>query len=494
MASKKIILVRPNNIYNVNHYPPLGLILIATELEHIGYDVKIFINNNSTTFYSNVIKEAKDSLFIGITSTTSEIPDAIKIAKLLKENIVIPIVWGGWHTTLFPEQMEKSNLVDFAVVGEGESGIIETAHCIENKINRSKIIKNNFINLDNVQFPKYELVQNIESFIVKPLNDKFQEYYKKPLRWLPYESSRGCPFNCSFCINTVTNNRQYRVKSSKKVAFEIVELVKKFHLSHVKIIDDLFFAKLDRVIEIFEEIQKTGIQFTWDAECRVDLFRNRFIDEKILKFLKSVGLVQLTFGIESGSLDSLKRMNKGGMAGPEYAIKAVKMCAAFDIASRGSFVLDIPGDTKKDLFETVKLIRNLRKFPKFACGVHTFRPYPKSILCEQLINDGLFYQPNGLEEWADIKFIKQYTDTSTLRKWQKNWKISSNISFYESLESGFWLKPHQINNRYFRVLNEIFRKIAYVRNKLKFYCFPLDKIIYNSFKNFVCRSSKGTNK
>ena len=350
-----------------------------------------------------------------------------------------------------------------------------------------KVVDRSFVDLDELYPPRYDLLPNIDSYITRPLNDKFLEYYEGDFRWLPYESSRGCPFPCAFCINSVTGNRKYRAKSAKKTAHEIADLVTKYRLTHVKIIDDLFFVKIDRVREIFEETERLGVKFTWDAECRVDFFKEDFMDDKMFAFLKGNGLVELTFGIESGSLDTLRRMRKGGKAGPKFAIAAIEMCAKHGIASRGSFILDIPGDKPEHIMETVELIRKLRRYPKFACGVHTYRPYPRSPLCEQLIREGKFYQPATLEGWEDNDSVRQFTDTAVERIWQANYKLSSKVSFYESLESGFWIKPHQLSNPIARFINQAFIKIASLRNQHKFYAFAIDKTIYIQFKNFCIK-------
>ena len=523
MINKKhILLIRPENIYGVKNYPPFGLIQIGTILSEKGYDVRIMINDGDPQFGEKILEEAKDALFVGFTSTTAEIKDAIRLARLLRKTLVdkLHLVWGGWHTTLFPEQMENSDLVDFGVMGEGDNGIIEIAKYISHRSDlvdgniatvssatnvgsmdesfyttavelqnnnclKNKVIKTSIVDLENLPLSNYGLVKDIETYITRPLTDKFQEYYCGEMRWLPYESSRGCPYRCAFCINSVTGNSKYRVKSPKKVAYEMSELATKYCLTHVKIIDDNFFVQIDRVREIFKEVELLGVKYTWDAECRVDYIRKGFMDDEMFKFLKKNGLQQLTFGIESGSHNTLKRMRKGGNAGPSFAIAAIDMCAKHDITVRGSFVLDIPGDTSDDILATVKLIRRLRQYPKFACGVHTYRPYPKSPLCEQLVREEKFYQPITLEEWESEVFVRQYTDTAITRTWQANYRLSSNVSFYESLESAFWLKPHQFVNPVLKFINNVFIMLARFRNQHQLYSFPLDKRVYILFKD-IC--------
>ena len=500
MQNKEILLLRPQNLYGLQNYPPLGLILIGSVLTQAGYGVKILIGNGRPEFARQVAEQAGEALFVGITATTAEIQDAIALARALRQRHGhrVPLVWGGWHATLFSEQMEKSPLVDFAVLGDGEEGILQIAQTLSSSRGEAyqenpgeapgrKILRTPFVDLNTLPLARYDLLPEIETFITQPLTDKFQEYYPRALRWLPYQSSRGCPYSCAFCINPTTNNRKYRAQNPVKTAQELAEIVTRHRLTHVKIIDDNFFVQIGRVREIFGEVERLGVKFTWDAESRLDYIRPGFMDDAMFNLLKRNGLVQLTFGIESGSPDTLKRMRKGYRAGPEYALQAMEMCAKYDLAVRGSFVLDIPGDSPGDIMETVKLIRRLRRYPKFACGVHTFRPYPRSPLCDSLLKEGKFYQPASLEAWSDTAAIRPFTDTAAERVWQANYTLSSRVSFYESLESGFWLKPHQLTHPLASWLNRGFMLLAKLRNRQQFYALPWDKALYLPFKDFCIR-------
>jgi len=489
MSERYVLLVRPANVYGVYNYPPLGLILIGTALAEEGYKIEIMTHEDESSFESDLVKKARGAFAVGITATTAEIQDGIRLARALRNSFdrKLPLIWGGWHTTLFPEQMGVSMLVDYAVTGDGESSALLVAqHILQgDDLSGMKVVRSPNCDLDKLALPRYDLLANIESYITRPLTDKFQEYYQGALRWLPYESSRGCPHDCAFCINVVADNRKYRCKDAQKVAMELSGLVSKYDLTHVKFIDDNFFVQVDRVRQIFEERARLGLRFTWDAECRVDYFRDGFVDEKLLRFLKRQGLVQLTLGVESGSVAKLERMRKG--IHPKQAENAVELCVKQDIVTRCSFILDIPGDTREDILETTRFINQIRRFPKVVCGVHTYRPYPRSKLCEDLIRQGLFYQPSTLEGWENESCVRQYTDTTMERTWQTNFRLSSRVSFYQSLESAFWLKAHQLTNPVARLVNQIFIALARFRNRNQIYAFPLDRGLYILFRDYCTR-------
>lgn len=486
--SKKIVLVQPKNVFSYNNYPPLSLISVGSALKEAGYEVRLICAPRCKGAIDKVLAEADGALFAGITLLTSEIPSAVEIARALRIRSDVPILWGGWHVTLFPEQMLKSELVDYIAVGEGEESAVELANslsCAGSPSSRAFLTKSR-LDMEALPMPDYDLVEGIENYIADYLADKLAELYDGNMRWLPYQTSRGCPHMCAFCINAVTNNRHYRAKSARKVLDEVEALAAKYSLTHLKIIDDLFFVDMERVWQICQGLLDRRLPLTWDAECRVDYFGPGRIDNEMLRLMRASGCVELTMGIESGSPHSLKLMRKG--LTPEQSLEAVEKCCRHGIIPRCSFVLDVPGDRREDILMTAVLINRLRRYPLFSCGVQTFRPYPKSDLCEQLLAQGKLIEPKSLEEWAEKDHIEQYTFASEARRrWQANYKLSSRVSFYNSLESSVWIPQARVKSRIIRAINRAFMAAARWRNRRLFYAFPLDRTLYRVFKNLYFR-------
>jgi len=482
MMTNRVLLIRPENIYNYNNYPPLNLISIATKLKLSGYDVKIINCAFKKDSLMIIDKELKDSLFAGITLLTSEVPDAYRIMKFIKENSSIPIVVGGCHCTLFPEQMADCEYVDYVVVGEGEEYIVEIADMIRvNRATDNKIFHKQILDVEKLPLADYSICDDIEKFINNFLTDKFSEYVSPSMRWLPYESSRGCPALCGFCVNPSTGNTRYRKKSSEKVISEIEHIVKKHKLSHLKIIDDNFFVDIERVRQICEGIIKKKLNITWDAECRCDYFNDKMLNDDTLVLAKESGLVQLTMGIESGSSHSLEIMKKG--ITPEQAELAVKKCNEHGIIARSSLMVEIPGETMEDINKTIAFVKHLRKYPNFTCGIYTFRPYPKCELTEKLIKQGYYNEPKTLLGWTDREAIDTCVAAQHISPWQVNGKYSEAVTYYLTLESGVRLREHQIDKKTDRLKNRIFRNLARIRNKTNFYKFPIDRKMYQAFYN-----------
>jgi anaerobic magnesium-protoporphyrin IX monomethyl ester cyclase len=496
MISKgKVVLIQPKNTLAMNIYPPLNLIKVGSALESHGYETTIVASPllEAKEAKDVLLNECRDAFMVGIGILTTEVPDAIELARFVKEQYDLPIVWGGWHTTLFPEQMAESTLVDKVIVDEGDELIIRAAEHYSRPNwrddDREKIWRNeNKLNLDLCPIPNYSLVPDIEYFINTPLADKFFEYDEREIRWLPYEATRGCPSRCSFCIINVTDNNQYRKRTATRVVDEIETIVNRHKINHLKIVDDNFFVNKHWVREFATELGQRQLDMTWDAECRVNYFNKKHVNDELLSLCVKSGLNELNFGVESGSQRSLDLMKKGQK--PEQALDAVRTASEYGIVARCSFIIDAPGERKEDILMTTRLISEIRKIPRTTCGVHTFRPYPGSELCDEMLKNGTIKQPSSFEGWADEEVIGQFTYADAKRKWQKNYHISNKISFYQCLESGFFLRPHQIKSKFVRAVNNSFMGIARWRNENSIYYLCIDRPLYVFFKKLYYKTKQ----
>lgn len=446
--------------------------------------MEIYAASNEDHYIEDIIRKVKsvELLFVGLTVMTTEVADAVRISRKIREVSNVPIVWGGWHVTLFPEQCAESELVDYVVVDEGDFSIVELADSLAAEdVSENKIIRSDrHLCMDELPFPNYLLVENIEEFIKRPLGDKFQEIMNHPIRWLPYQSSRGCPGKCTFCINVVTGNRAYRSKSGEKVVDELESLIHEYRVNHFKILDDNFFVSQKRVRQFCDLVLERNLKFTWDGECRGDYLRGDYLNDELLAKLRMTGLVQLVLGAESGSRETLRYLRKE--IDPEQTEKAIESLQRNGIIADCSFIVGLPSETEEDLIATANFINTQRKNKLFLCGVQTYRPYPRSEIAEQLIAEGKLEEPQSLEEWCSEKVVSIYTYVDAHRPWIENYELAMNISYYQSLASGVWLFQHQIDKAFFRLINIIFRKIGQFRSKHFLFAFPIDKKLYSLFR------------
>jgi radical SAM superfamily enzyme YgiQ (UPF0313 family) len=489
------VLFHPRNLLAYNNYPNLGLVVVGSTLEAKGYRVKIVSEVvNPKTFKDELIEEGKNALLIGITALTTEVPSAVTTAQFIRKELPhVPILWGGWHATLLPDQVAASGLADFVIVGEGDEAAVDLADHLSGKQNplsafqvpADRIIWAPKANVEKLPLPNYDLMPGIEQFISGYLTDKATELYAD-LRWLPYESSRGCPEECTFCEIQSTENWKFRAKSHEKTVDEIVTIVKKYNLKHMKIIDDNMPVSIARMRRIAEGIVKSDVKFTYDMEVRANYFReDRLMNHEFVELLKASGLIQCTLGFESGSQRMLDLMKKGLKV--EDCERAVKILDQHGIIARTSFITGYLGETKEDLYATARLIKRLRKYKTFTCGVQSFRPYPRTPVTEQLKQNKLFYEPQTLLEWTQPDNIAMFTYAELDRQWQPNYKLAGAISFYQSIESGVRLGKHMLKKRSHRFFYRLFAILATLRNRTFCYGFQFDRMLYHRFHSYFFR-------
>ncbi|MCC6028100.1 MAG: B12-binding domain-containing radical SAM protein, partial [Archaeoglobus sp.] len=279
--------------------PPLGLGYLASVLRERGFKVRIIDDLVENLNFSDFLKKIKDSLIVGITSTTPTFKSALEYAKKIKKAFPdIFVILGGVHVSFEPEKALKNEFVDAVCIGEGERTIVELAERVESGRDledvkgiyfkkEDKIVKNpprEFIqDLDSIPFPAFDLMP-LEKYSL--LGERLEVF--------PMITSRGCPFSCRYCSSSLFMGRRFRARSAKNVADEIEWLVNDFNARHIAFGDDTFTLSKKRVAEICKEIKSRKLDITWSCSSRIDT-----IDRELLEIMKSAGCSAIYYGIES---------------------------------------------------------------------------------------------------------------------------------------------------------------------------------------------------
>jgi len=495
---KKIILINPNFespfIYKKNDIRdspgiPRGILCIGTYLKKNGFDVKIIDRRLSESTLDYIQQEAKNALFVGISVMTSQIRDALMVSDELKKVSDVPIVWGGIHPTLFPEQTCKDNSVDFVIFEEGEETSLELANALKNdgkdfsKIygliykKENEIVKNSsraHIDLNKLPNLDFNLI-DIERYIWRTLPGT-----GKKQRRLPLISSRGCPHRCGFCFHVLCNDIKYRTKSVDRTIEEIKELISKYNIDSLLFAEDNFFVQRKRVVEICNKLIENGIKINWRAECRADYFKQGFVDDELLQLISKAGCKNFTVGAESGSQKILNLMTKDITV--ENIINCAEQCNKYGISPSFSFMTGLPGEEKKDTRQTIKLIKKLRKLcPNCGVAIGIFRPYPGGHLYKTSFETAKLEDPQTLREWIDKGYVKLMSLSSDI-PWNKNSAYMQNAVFYCRM---FFFCTKESLLRYIKrnpVLGlgfSVFVLSGTVRVYMNFFSLPIEKYLFN---------------
>lgn len=439
-APPKVLLVYPGS-KSMGFTFPMGVLYVAQALIKAGYDVKIFhmgVQNMSEL-------ELDDYLFVGLSLLTGEIiSNGLKIARMVKErNPGTPIVLGGVHPSLLPEESLANELVDIVVVGEGERTAVELAKTLIEKGDLSKVKGIAFKDADGkVRVNAKRELMKMDSLEFDLPYELLGRHFAKSVT-MPVHTSRGCPYRCGFCYNPVLNNRRYRYKSAAKVVEEIEYLHRKYKIYNFNFdYEDEFFVDPKRAYEIFTAVIDKGLKIQWSAFCRFNTF-DKAIERFGLDFidvLKRSGCYYLSFGAESGSQRLLDEVILKDIK-VEQIIRTIGRMKDAGIMHRVSFINCFPTETEKDLEESFNVIERISKDnSKIVLGMFKLVPLPGTKIYGRLVADEGFASPSSLEEWGDYKIpSKRYEDVTWLpvRYAKRCYNISllSNYPFHKDFAS-----------------------------------------------------------
>ena len=345
---KKIIFIEPKSahvhVYQKVVFPRLGSVLLGTILKKLGYEVKVFIEEIGKIDFKQVF----DSDLVGISTITPTAPGSYQYARMIKD-AGIPVVMGGTHVTFQPE--EALAYADYVVRGEGEETIVELVQCLEKNGDLSKIkglsykdggkiIHNpprEFIkNLDEIPIPDYSIV-----------ND-----YKK-LGVISVSTSRGCPFNCTFCSVPAFNGKVFRTCSVDRVIEEIDTHLRNLNMNYLFFTDDIFNYNKKRTKEILKRMIENKLTPLWGAQVRHEASR----DEEMMELMKKANCDRVFVGFESINPKTLELYNK------KECIKniedAVKTLHKYRIKVHGMFVLGSDEDNVETIKKTGEFAKKL---------------------------------------------------------------------------------------------------------------------------------------
>ena len=336
--------------------PPLGLAYIASFLEAKGMDSRIIdMNIEQGDAAAQVARIDGSPDVIGITSMTSAVMNGFAIAAECRKKFPeAKIVFGGVHPTVLPEDVLSREYVDLVFRGEGEESFykflrgddIQTISGVSYKEN-GKFIHNAdaaFIkDLDTLPIPAYKKLA-ITKYV-----PTLGSYKRLPA--ISMLATRGCPGKCTYCFGSFLGGR-VRMHSAKYLIEEIKMLQRDYGIKEILFYDDTFTTYRKNVKEFCSRLIDEKIDISWVCFSRVDT-----IDEATLALMKKAGCHQIMYGIESGSEEILKNINK--RITREKAIEAVKMTKRSGIECRTTFMLGNPGETEETIMKTIKFALEL---------------------------------------------------------------------------------------------------------------------------------------
>ncbi|MEK6977537.1 MAG: radical SAM protein [Candidatus Hydrothermarchaeota archaeon] len=468
---KEILLFQPEVPVKNPNYLPYSLLPVAGVLEEEGYKVGIV----DTRFEDYRKLNLDDVIFCGITSLTGlQIHYGLKISQWIRSaNPSTKIVWGGIHSSLLPLQTCAHPMVDVVVKGEGEETIRELAHALEDGKSlegvRGAIYKEDGHVKDNPDRPWVDMNQ----YPLPPYHLLKRDQYF--LDTININTSRGCPYQCTFCFNRSWNKKSYRYQDPQKVVEQIKYAKEWFPQAElIGFTDDNFFVKHERVKEICRGLISDGVGVRWTAMCRANYIVN--FDEEMFVLLKRSGFKGFGIGGESGSLRVLKHIKKG--ITPEMIVEAVRRCGEHGLVSNVSFMVGFPTETIEDVHRTLDIIDEMRRAnPKAKTnGIFVLTPYPGTEAFDEAVVHG-FKPPQTLDGWG----LNFFSDPN-----QNPWYTEEYRELLEVLRGLSWIifseySRFHLSPRYFLMtpLKFLLKASAHIRWRLRYFNHAYEWKAYN---------------
>jgi len=200
-------------------------------------------------------------------------------------------------------------------------------------------------------------------------------------------TSRGCPAGCTYCIKHVNYQYSTRLRSPKLLMQEMWQL-KRLGIHHIHMYADLFTVNRDQVVELCQRMISENLDVKWTCNSRVD-----FVDEEMLQLMGKAGCTLISWGIESGNEQILKRAHKGIY--PEKAERALIWAKKAGIMNWGYFIIGLPGETAETIRQTIDFSK---KLPLDIALFHVAAPYPGTPFFFEVVKEGWFRKGTRWEQ------------------------------------------------------------------------------------------------
>lgn len=333
--------------------PPLGVMYIAAYLEQQNYDVGIadLRDLDENQWMDNV----PDTDVYGITATTPEYPQAVKIAHKLKERDKNSItVIGGIHATSVSETLYP--VFDSVVIGEGELSMVNLLKDRENGVKKRFYTSPLIEDIDSLPFPARHLLP-VDSII----NDQLCVKGKMATSII---STRGCPYDCSFCASKAMWKRKARYRSPDNVVKEIKEIIDTYNVHYFRFQDDTMTIKKKWLFELCDKLQALNIH--WRTNTRVN-----HSQKDVLEAIHKAGCYEVDYGIEDISEKVLQINNKKVKVEDVY--EAIKTAKDVGLKIRLFLMIGLPGQDKD---VSKNMIKFIKETSPDGVDLSTFVPLP----------------------------------------------------------------------------------------------------------------------
>lgn len=436
--------------------PHLGIAYLAAVSERRGDEVAVFDQDVEDVRLTDFVREFQPDI-VGIGTNTPQVKQGWLCAREVKGEMPdVPVVQGGPHVSALPEESAARAEIDVVVRGEGEDTWIDLCNTLEKVKATSPAFKarelldpaNRILdrvlgityqtadgkirhtherpavaNLDALPFPAYKYFKMDRYSSLQPAIDSIERGKSFSMM-----TSRGCPYRCTFCSQSVMAEK-WRARSPENVVAEWRHLVDEWGAQEIGILDDSANIDRKRLRALSELLIKEGLNHVpW---IMINGIRANLADEDLLGLMKQAGCKRVAFGVETGDEDILDSIDK--RVTHEQIRQAFKNAKKVGLETVGFFIIGLPGDTAETMEKTIRFACEL---DPLVANFSMMTPYPGTKVWEQVHRNG---GRMLVKDWQDYVFFEgkaryEMGDT-TAEAQERKWKEA-----YRR----FYLRPHRV--------------------------------------------------
>jgi len=501
---------------------PLSLLCTATPLHRLGYRIQIIDEFANPDWKRELLEGIEERpICFGVTCMTGpQIWHALEGCRLVRERHPdVPIVWGGVHASLMPQQTLSHSLVDIVVVGEGEETFLELVKALESGTPLSRVagiwykedgetpvvsgteraeaesilpvlssqsdnscageaVESNgsrwtgerpFVNLDEQAPLAYQLID--------------MNRYRRRLFGIDhvsFNSSRGCTFRCNFCWDPVMHKRKWRAMQPDTVLEQLQRIITDHDIRGFLFTDDHFFIDMKRARAILEAIVRADLDISISKlQIRADTICK--MDEDFLELLVRAKVRRLTVGVESGSQRLLDLIKKDVTVG--QVVEANRKLIPYPVVPIYLFMMGLPSETPAELEESIRLAVQLTdENPRAVKTFNIYTPYPGTQLYDVCVEHGL-REPEDLEGWGYFNFRNVAAESPWIPDATRNMITALDFPLM-FLGKGHFVNPYKKTNPMVVALARLYYPVARYRVTNLETRFPIESKLVKSMGLF----------
>lgn len=454
---------------------PLDLISVGSPLARQGYRVLIIDQRVEPDWRQKLSHAlAEKPVCVGVTSTTgAQLRQALDVSRLVKQESDVPVVWGGVHASLLPEQTLQEAEIDYVVRGEGERTLAELVAALDEGREVRGIPGLFYKDAGRIAHgpPRSPIDLNEEPFLQYDLVD-VPKYTRTVfgVKRLSFSTSRGCTFPCAFCCSTAYHGRRWRALRAEVAVEQMKEFSRRYQVRGLFLTDPNFFLDLDRARSILEGVVRgnLGLAFT-RLHIRLDALR--CLTDEDIALIERAGCRCLSTGVESGSARIRELLHKPIDEGELHDIN--RRLRRSQIMPLYFFMAGFPTETIDELRATVRLFTKLvTDNPKASKSLNLFMPFPRTEMYELAVTEGL-RPPQRTQDW----FTFSYRNLGSSGTWlsprmRKTVEMLDFCSFFVGDRN--LVKPYTQTSRLATLAARLYAPIGRARVKQLFYHLPLE--------------------